>query len=252
MNDLKGFLDQKVEEYNQPGFINDDPISIPHQFRGKQDIEISGFFAATLAWGLRKTIIKKCNELFILMDNAPYDFIRNHQDHDLKKLEGFVHRTFNTTDLLYFVDFFKRHYTQSNSLESAFQNRNAPSMESRLSSFNEYFFDNEFAPARTQKHVATPSRNSACKRMNMFLRWMVRKDEKGVDFGIWDQIKPNDLVCPLDIHVSRTARKLRLIKRQQNDWKAAVELTERLKQFDSDDPVKYDFALFGLGVVEKF
>ena len=252
MHDLKKFLDEKVEQYNRPEFIQDDPISIPHQFSSKQDIEISGFFAATLAWGLRKTIINNCNRLLALMDHAPYEFVTNHQDSDLKNLEKFVHRTFNSTDLLYFIHFFKRHYTNFESLETAFGDTEARDMKEKLSNFHHYFFDHQYAPQRTRKHLATPDRKSACKRMNMFLRWMVRKDESGVDFGIWGSIKSKDLICPLDVHVGRTARKLGLIQRKQNDWTTATELTEHLKKMDPSDPVKYDFALFGLGVIEQY
>ena len=252
---LKDFLDFKVEEYNKPGFIENDPIVIPHQYNKKQDIEITGFWASMLAWGQRKTIINKCNELFQLMDNAPYDFIINHKDSDLKRFEDFKHRTFNTTDALYFIEFIKNHYAQYESLEEAFiigLNDESEHVGAGLAYFREYFFALPFAPERTKKHIATPARNSACKRMNMFLRWMVRKDDKGVDFGLWNKIKPSQLVCPCDLHVDRVARKLGLITRKQTDWKTAIELTNQLKQLDPQDPVKYDFALFGLGIEEKF
>ena len=252
---LKDFLDFKVEEYNKPGFIENDPIVIPHQYNKKQDIEITGFWASMLAWGQRKTIINKCNELFQLMDNAPYDFIINHKDSDLKRFEDFKHRTFNTTDALYFIEFLKNHYAQYESLEEAFiigLNDESEHVGAGLAYFREYFFALPFAPERTKKHIATPARNSACKRMNMFLRWMVRKDDKGVDFGLWNKIKPSQLVCPCDLHVDRVARKLGLITRKQTDWKTAIELTNQLKQLDPQDPVKYDFALFGLGIEEKF
>ncbi|MEQ8927806.1 MAG: TIGR02757 family protein [Fulvivirga sp.] len=254
-DELKEFLNYKVEEYNQPGFIVNDPISIPHRFTKKQDIEISGFWAATLAWGQRITIINKCTELFHLMDNAPHDFILNHQDSDLKRFENFKHRTFNATDTLYFIEYFKNLYQQYDSLESAFIigiDEHSRNVEAGLSYFREQFFALPFAPERTKKHVASPARNSACKRINMFLRWMVRKDDKGVDFGLWNKIKPSQLVCPCDLHVDRVARKLELISRKQTDWQTAVELTEKLKELDPEDPVKYDFALFGLGVEEKF
>ena len=252
---LKDFLDFKVEEYNKPGFIENDPIVIPHQYNKKQDIEITGFWASMLAWGQRKTIINKCNELFQLMDNAPYDFIINHKDSDLKRFEDFKHRTFNTTDALYFIEFLKNHYAQYESLEEAFiigLNDESEHVGAGLAYFREYFFALPFAPERTKKHIATPARNSACKRMNMFLRWMVRKDDKGVDFGLWNKIKPSQLVCPCDLHVDRVARKLGLITRKQTDWKTAIELTNQLKELDPQDPVKYDFVLFGLGIEEKF
>ncbi|MFY0627521.1 MAG: TIGR02757 family protein [Reichenbachiella sp.] len=251
-DELKHFLDEKVKLYNQTTFIEQDPICIPHGFSLKQDMEIAGFFAATLAWGLRKTIISKCKYLLSLMDNSPYDFVLNHSDRDLKSLIGFKHRTFNDTDLLYFIRFFKRHYLQNDSLEKAFLRSESKNLQQRISSFQHYFFEDEFAPSRTRKHVATPDRHSACKRINMFLRWMVRKDKSGVDFGIWNTIQPKELICPLDVHVGRTARKLKLLSRKQDDWKSAKLLTDRLLQFDPKDPVKYDFALFGLGVIEKF
>ena len=250
---LKELLDQKVDEYNRVEFIQDDPIQIPHLYSRKQDIEIAGFFAATLAWGQRKTIISKCKELMNLMNHSPYEFILYHREQDLKKLEKFKHRTFNFTDLLYFIAFFKRHYTKSDSLEHAFLHSSGKfKMEESLNGFHQYFFSQDDFPSRTKKHVATPERKSACKRINMFLRWMVRKDNRGVDFGIWNKIKPSQLVCPIDLHVERVARKLKLIKRKRVDWQMALELTGSLKQLDPDDPVKYDFALFGLGVQEKF
>ena len=246
---IKAFLDDKVGRYNNPAFIESDPISIPHRFSLKQDREIMGFFAATLAWGQRKTIIAKCMELSQRMDDAPHDFITNHGDDDLKQLLGFKHRTFNDTDLLYFVDFLRRHYAESQSLEDAFLTDGAfVSMEKSLIDFERRFFDSPDSPIRTRKHVATPARKSACKRLNMFLRWMVRKDSSGVDFGLWHKISPRDLVCPIDVHVDRTARALGLISRPQTDWQTALELTRNLSAMDADDPVKYDFALFGLSV----
>ena len=253
--ELKNFLDERVDYYNRPAFIENDPISIPHDYSTKQDIEITAFWAAVLAWGQRKTIINKCKELFQMMDNAPHDFILNHHDDDLRPFENFKHRTFNGTDTLYFIAFFKWFYTNHDSLEEAFLKKEGSSsnfMAQSLSAFHDFFFSLENFPARTRKHVATPARKSACKRLNMFLRWMVRKDDRGVDFGIWNQINTANLICPCDVHVDRIARKLNLIARKQTDWLTALELTENLKQFDPLDPVKYDFALFGLGVEEKF
>lgn len=281
---LKDFLDFKVEEYNQPRFITNDPICIPHQYMLRQDVEIAAFFAAILAWGQRKTIINKCNELLDRMDRSPYDFVLHHSDQDLRRLLGFKHRTFNDTDLLYFVAFFKFHYLQSNSLETAFlpnqvylpnvldgfangldviEMASSPCLttdisyhsftaEKALNHFRSYFFSLSDFPNRTKKHISSPLQKSTCKRLNMFLRWMVRKDLKGVDFGLWSAIPTSALVCPCDVHVDRVARRLALITRKQTDWLTAVELTENLKAFDSVDPVKYDFALFGLGVEEKF
>ncbi len=248
---LKIFLDNKVKEYNQPSFIKDDPVSIPHLFTQQQDIEIAGFFAAILAWGNRITIIKKCKELLERMDMQPHAFCLHHSDEDLKKLLGFKHRTFNDTDLLYFVAFFKQHYTQHPSLETAFTGF-GKTVEAMLTGFHEYFFSLEDAPHRTRKHISTPYKGSACKRLNMYLRWMVRRDKKGVDFGIWQNISPAQLICPLDIHVARVARRFNLLDRKQDDWLAAENLTQHLRSFDPKDPAKYDFALFALGVVEKF
>ena len=282
-NELKGFLDRKVDEYNRPGFVENDPICIPHRFERRQDQEITAFFAAVLAWGQRKTIINKCTELVDRMDGAPFDFIKNHRETDLKQLIGFKHRTFNDTDLLYFVSFFRLHYGYYDSLEDAFIPPTVNSefrmeyaepyaadvetesyassscllgslaqanftVEQALNHFRRYFFSLPDYPLRTRKHISSPLQNSACKRLNMFLRWMVRRDENGVDFGLWRRISPAQLICPCDVHVERVARKLGLIQRKQSDWKTALELTAHLRQLDADDPVKYDFALFGLGV----
>jgi uncharacterized protein (TIGR02757 family) len=272
IENLKSFLDSKVDQYNRPEFIENDPISIPHLFTYKQDIEIMGFWAATLAWGQRVTIINKCKELISLMDGTPYDFIINHQETDLKKLLKFKHRTFNDIDALYFISFFRYHYSLHASLEDAFIPRttivslsdneesnhrqtvqdNNIVIESYLNHFRSYFFSLPDYPHRTKKHVSSPSQKSTCKRLNMFLRWMVRKDNNGVDFGIWNRIKPSDLICPCDLHVDRVARNFKLITRKQTDWQTALELTERLKEFDPADPVKYDFALFGLGIEERW
>jgi len=277
VTDIKSFLDAKVAQYNRPEFIQNDPIIIPHQFTLKQDIEIMGFWAATLAWGQRVTIIRKCRELIALMDGAPYDFIINHQEPDLKKLLSFKHRTFNDIDALYFISFFRQHYEQYDSLEDAFLPKPLTTLHqgegldnstqaikvlplgedlggvtSSLNHFRSYFFSLPDFPHRTKKHVSSPSQKSTCKRLNMFLRWMVRKDAAGVDFGIWNRINPADLICPCDLHVDRVARKLKLITRKQTDWQTALELTEHLRQFDPADPVKYDFALFGLGIEERW
>jgi uncharacterized protein (TIGR02757 family) len=252
---LKDFFDQKVAEYNQPLFIKDDPVCIPHLFSQPQDIEIAAFFASIFAWGNRTTIINKSKELLQLMDNAPHQFCVQHQPQDLKKFMAFKHRTFNTTDLLYFVAFFKHHYHQHASLEKAFlmgHDKKDSTIENSLIAFHHYFFSLEDVPHRTRKHIASPEKNSSCKRLNMFLRWMVRRDKKGVDFGIWKNISPAQLVCPIDVHVARVAKRFNLLQRNQTDWNAALELTTYLRSLDSSDPVKYDFALFGLGVVEKY
>lgn len=255
MHSLKDFLDEKVQQYNQPNFIPNDPISIPHRFSKKEDIEITGFIASILAWGQRKTIINKCLELFELMDNAPHDFLIHHQESDLERLLTFKHRTFNATDTLYFIHFLAWFYKSHASLEEAFligHSAEVNAMEKMLVEFHRFFFHLPDAPSRTKKHIANPDRKAACKRINMFLRWMVRKDDQGVDFGIWNRIQPSQLICPCDLHVDRVGRKLGLITRKQTDWLTAIELTEKLRIFDPADPVKYDFALFGLGIEEKF
>jgi uncharacterized protein (TIGR02757 family) len=252
---LKDFLNRKVAEYNQPAFVKDDPVLVPHLFKKQQDIEIAAFFAAVFAWGNRTTIINKSRELMQAMDMAPHQFITQHQETELKKLLAFKHRTFNTTDLLYFIEFLKFHYTHNKSLESAFTKGLQPGDETTancLLGFYDYFFSLEDAPPRTRKHIATPARKSTCKRLNMFLRWMVRRDDKGVDFGIWKKISPAQLICPIDLHVARVAKRFKLLTRKPIDWQAALELTACLRNYDPNDPVKYDFALFGLGVVEKF
>ncbi len=248
---LNEFLDSKVREYNQPGFISSDPISIPHLFSNKQDIEIAGFFAAIFSWGNRTIIIKKSKELMTLMDMAPFDFIQNHTTADLKKLQHFKHRTFNSHDLFYCIEFFHHHYAQHDSLEQAIFPTKNISVEEGLNHFKTYFFSLEHEK-RTKKHVSSPQQKSTCKRLNMFLRWMVRSDNTGVDFGIWKNISPTDLICPVDLHVARVARRFGLLHREQTDWQAAVELTTSLKQLDKNDPVKYDFALFALGAIEKY
>lgn len=252
---LKDFLDRKVEEYNQPSFIHNDPVCIPHLFSKQPDIEIAGLFAALFAWGNRTIIINKSKELLQMMGNEPYSFCMNHSDTELKQLLRFKHRTFNPTDLLYFIDFLQHHYTTSITLETAFtqwMNKKDDGTEKALNGFHHYFFSLPDAPARTRKHIASPQKNSTCKRLNMFLRWMVRRDKNGVDFGIWKKISPAQLVCPIDVHVARVARRFNLLDRNALDWRAAVELTSYLRTLDKKDPVKYDYALFGLGAIEKF
>jgi uncharacterized protein (TIGR02757 family) len=248
---LKEFLDKKVREYNRPAFIEGDPISIPHLFTKKQDIEIGGLFAAVFAWGNRTTIIAKSTELLQRMDNSPYAFIKDHSAKDLQRLKKFKHRTFNEDDLYYFIEFFHQHYSKYNSLEAAFFPIPDLDTEHGLTHFKKYFFSFEHLK-RTEKHISSPLQKSTCKRLNMFLRWMVRNDNDGVDFGLWKSISPSQLICPIDVHVARVAKKLGLLKRKQVDWLAAVELTTALRKLDKDDPVKYDFALFNLGIIEKF
>ncbi len=251
---LKALLDEKVALYQQPGFIYHDPVQIPHRFIHQPDIEIMAFFAAMLAWGQRTTIINKCSELISLFGGQPHRFMLDHTTEDLKQLVHFCHRTFNGTDLLYFVHFFRHYYERNESLETAFAQFLRPqdlTVEPALTGFHAQFFGLPDAPPRTRKHVATPARHSACKRLNMFLRWMVRSAAGGVDFGLWTSIRPAQLVCPLDVHVERVARRLGLLTRKASDWEAALELTAHLRGFDARDPVKYDFALFGLGLEES-
>lgn len=250
--ELKEFLDAKVIEFNTPKFIGDDPISIPHKFSLKEDIEISGFLAATIAWGNRKMIVKNANRMIDLLDNSPYDFIINHQKSDLDKLEGFVHRTFNPIDLRFFIKSLKNIYNKHNGLESLFTNHvTEDSLQPAIHHFKKIFFEIEH-PSRTTKHVSDPFKGSAAKKINMWLRWMVRNDNAGVDFGLWKNISPSTLSCPLDVHSGNVARKLGILTRKQNDAKALLELDTSLRIFDKNDPVKYDFALFGLGVFENF
>ncbi|MBS1584903.1 MAG: TIGR02757 family protein [Bacteroidetes bacterium] len=254
LTSLKTLLDEKVKLYNAPAFIEKDPVVVPHRFKKKQDIEISGLFAAVLAWGNRTSIINNCTRLMNWMDNSPHDFILNHKDTDLKKMLSFAHRTFNATDLLYFIYFLQYHYRQHNSLEDAFvpgKSYRENTVEQALVYFHNYFFSLEH-PERTRKHIATPARKSACKRINMYLRWMVRRDNKGVDFGIWKKIAPKQLVCPLDVHVARVAHRLQLLDNEQSNWANALHLTYQLRELNPEDPAVYDYALFGLGMAERF
>ncbi len=248
---LKFILDKKVDEFNQPFFISTDPVCIPHLFSKKQDIEIAGFFSAIFAWGNRTTIIKKSKELMLLMDMEPHRFCLSAGPASLLKLSGFKHRTFNDTDLFYFIEFLRFHYHRYDSLETAFT-MHGNTIEEMLRGFHQYFFSLSDVPRRTRKHIADPGKGSTCKRLNMFLRWMVRHDEKGVDFGLWQSILPAQLICPIDVHVARVARHFNILDRKQTDWQAAVELTQYLRTLDENDPVKYDFALFGLGVIDKY
>lgn len=250
--EIKAFLEEKVVKYNHQNFIETDPIFVPHQFDLKEDIEISGFLTATIAWGNRPVIIKNALRLISFMGSSPYDFVINHNDYHLEKLGGFVHRTFNATDARYFIKALKHIYQTAGGLEQVFSDAaGTNSVIPALIKFNKLFFSLPH-PQRTTKHIADPGRGSSAKRLNMFLRWMVRHDDKGVDFGLWKSISPAVLSCPLDIHSGNVARKLGLLSRKQNDIKAVNELDEVLRSMDVNDPVKYDFALFGLGVFEKF
>lgn len=251
-SELKEFLDIKVELYNRPDFITSDPIQIPHQFSKKEDIEIAGFLSATIAWGNRKSIINNANKMMTLLEHSPYDFVMHHQESDLEKLESFVHRTFNGIDFISFIKSLQHIYKNHNGLEAVFaKHAEKQSLQHAIHHFKHTFFEIEHLK-RTEKHVSDPLKKSAAKRINMFLRWMVRNDSTGVDFGIWRSLSPSQLSCPLDVHSGNVARKLGLLKRKQNDGKALLELDAALRKLDTKDPVKYDFALFGLGVFEGF
>ncbi len=251
---LAQILEQAAQRFEHPDFIEHDPIAIPHKFTLRQDREIMGFLAATLAWGQRTTIIKNAQQLADLMDGAPHQFITQHRERDRARFLSFKHRTFQATDTLYFLDFLQRWYTKNESLELAFAQHLKPGAQNvaaALVGFHEEFFRHPYAPERTRKHVATPVRGSTCKRLNMFLRWMVRSPERGVDFGIWPSINPNQLLLPLDVHVERVARHLGLLQRKQTDWQAVLELTEAAKIYCPSDPVRLDFALFGMALSKK-
>ncbi|WP_159951080.1 TIGR02757 family protein [Polaribacter septentrionalilitoris] len=250
--ELKAFLDEKVVLYNNPKFIESDPIQIPHRFSKKEDIEISSFLTATISWGNRKMIIKNAAKMMEVLDNSPFDFITNHQKSDLKQLDNFVHRTFNSIDLQQFIKSLNHIYKNHQGLENVLQIRNNENnYQNAIHYLKKIFFEIPHQQ-RTQKHISDPLKNSAAKRINMFLRWMVRNNKTGVDFGLWKTHNPAHLSCPLDVHSGNVARKLKLLKRKQNDWKALSELDKKLRKLDKEDPVKYDFALFGLGVFEKF
>lgn len=250
--DLKEFLDVKVHQYNNLNFIESDPIQVPHLFNKKEDIEIAGFLTATIAWGNRKSIINNAHQMMVLLDNSPYDFVMNHQETDLENLTPFVHRTFNGDDFIQFIKSLQYIHKTHNGLESIFvKYAEKESLQTAISKFKSTFFEIDHLP-RTQKHISDPLKNSAAKRLNMYLRWMVRQDKTGVDFGIWKTLSPSQLSCPLDVHSGNVARKLGLLQRKQNDSKALLELDTSLRQLDANDPVKYDFALFGLGVFEGF
>ena len=250
--ELKEFLDEKVDKFNRPDFIYQDPISIPHQYTRKEDIEISGFLAATIAWGNRTMILRNASRMMFFMDDSPYEFVLNHSALDLERIKCVIHRTFNSGDFIYFIKALKHIYRAHNGLESIFnQYQTKDSLQPAIHQFRRMFFELPH-DRRTMKHISDPYRGSAAKKLNMYLRWMIRKDDRGVDFGLWKSIKPSVLSCPLDIHSGNVARKLGILTRKQNDAKAVLELDMVLRTFDKDDPVKYDFALFGLGVFEKF
>ncbi len=248
--ELKDLLEHKFNLYNSTNFIVEDPISIPHAYNQKEDIEIISFLISIISWGNRKSIIKSGNKLREILGSSPIDFIIRFKERDLKKID-FVHRTFNKFDLIYFLKSLKNIYKNHDGLENVFsKNLNDEFMYNNISNFRKIFFSLNHEE-RTEKHISNPKKNSACKRINMFLRWMVRNDGI-VDFGIWKKIKPSMLSCPLDVHTANIGRKLNLISRKQNDLKTVLELDKKLRLFDKNDPVKYDYALFGMGVYEKF
>jgi uncharacterized protein (TIGR02757 family) len=252
LKDLKEFLDEKVAQYNNPSFIELDPIQIPHSYSRKEDIEISGFLSSIISWGNRTSIVKSSKKMLSYMGDSPYDFIINHREQDLKQIDGFVHRTFNSVDLLTFIESLKHIYLNKNGLEGIFEKyQTSESLQPAIYELKKGFFEVPH-PIRTRKHLPDPIKGSAAKKINMFLRWMIRNDNCGVDFGIWKNISPSILSCPLDIHSGNVARKLGLLNRKQNDSKAVKELDDVLRQLDNNDPVKYDFALFGLGIFEGY
>lgn len=249
--ELKILLDDKAKQYNTVAFIELDPISVPHRYSLKEDIEIVGLLSATIAWGNRKMIVRNGHRMMDLMGKSPFDFIMSHNNRQLDRFDGFVHRTLNDVDLKYFMIALKHIYLNHGGLETVFGTiAEQETIQDAIHRFKQIFFEIPH-PERTTKHISDPYKGSAAKKINMYLRWMVRNDKQGVDFGIWKTIKPSQLHIPLDVHVGNIARKLHLLERKQNDWLAVVELTEKLKEFDSSDPVKYDFALFGLGVFDK-
>ncbi len=252
---VEDLLNEKYEKYNNPLFIEVDPIQIPHRFKCKEDIEIAGFISSIFAWGNRKTILNKSSEFLNYMHNSPYEFLLNHKTTDLKPFQKFRHRTFNAIDSLYFIEVLTDIYQNKGGLENVFSlgiNDNDLSSENALVEFRNHFFNQENHLKRTEKHISSPKNGASCKRLNMYLRWMVRKDNKGVDFGLWSKIKPSQLVCPVDVHVKNVATKLGLLQNTGNEWSKAFNLTQYLKMFDPVDPVKYDFALFGMGIENYF
>lgn len=251
--ELKEFLDIKFDRYNTVSFISSDPVSIPHLFTKKEDIEIAAFLSASIAWGQRTSIINNSNKLMEWMDMSPFEFLLNASNNDFRYFKKFTHRTFNGDDCIFFLRALRRIYRQNGSIENVFSN--GFTVDNTIRSGIIHLRNTFFTLAhevRVEKHFSDPNKNSSCKRINLFLRWMVRNDDRGVDFGIWKHIPSSALLCPLDLHSGYVARKLGLLTRTANDWKAVEELTANLRKFDPDDPVKYDFALFGLGIFENF
>ena len=254
LSEIKELLDEKYFQFNNTSFIETDPISIPHKFSKKEDIEIASLLVATIAWGQRTSIINNGNKLMRLMNDEPHDFILNFTKKDAARFEGFVHRTFNSTDCVFFLNSLKHIYTKHGGLEAAFStdfSSKETDVKNAITNFRALFLNTEHQ-SRSEKHISNPSAKSSAKRLCMFLRWMVRKDKHGVDFGIWKSIKPSQLCLPLDLHTGNVSRKLGLLNRTQNDWQAVEEITSVLRTFDKNDPIKYDFSLFGLGAFEGF
>jgi uncharacterized protein (TIGR02757 family) len=252
-NLLKEFLEEKYDQYNRPSFIESDPVQVPHLYQNPDDIEISAFLTATIAWGQRKSIITNAHRLMQLMGNSPFDFIMNADERQLDGLQKFVHRTFQGADCIFFIRSLRNIYINHGGLKTLIESdyKQTSDIAEGLARFRNVFFEID-GPARTKKHISDVSKGASAKRLNMFLRWMVRNDKRGVDFGLWNAVPSSALYIPLDLHTGNIARKLGLLSRKQNDWKAVKELTSHLREFDPNDPVKYDFALFGLGVFEKF
>lgn len=253
IDDLKGFLDEKYDQYNRPSFIDTDPIQIPHEFSKKEDIEIAAFLTSVIAWGKRAMIIRNAKNMMNFLKESPYEFIINSSDQDFNSAENIGHRTFMNIDFIYFLKSLKNIYTKHGGLERVFYRGYSKNNDifDAISYFRDVFFELKHEK-RTEKHIANVLKNSAAKRINMFLMWMVRNDNRGVHFGLWNKIPTSKLMLPLDVHVGNTARAVGLLTRKQNDKKSVIEITDNLKQFDENDPVKYDFALFSLGVFEKF
>lgn len=247
--ELRGLLERLWDVYDRPEFIACDPISVPHRFTDRADREIAGFFAATIAWGNRKSIVANGHRMMRCMDDAPADFVRNASDRELAQLERFVHRTFNGGDLRDFVLALRRMELLYGGIGAFFESRylGCGDLRTVLADFRTEFFAAEHAP-RCEKHLSSIAKGAACKRLCMYLRWMVRRDDRGVDFGLWTRIPMAALYLPLDVHAGDTGRTLGLLRRRQNDWRAVEEITQALRGYDAADPVRFDFALFGAGI----
>ncbi|WP_295667448.1 TIGR02757 family protein [uncultured Mucilaginibacter sp.] len=250
--DIKAFLDEKVLEYNNPAFVEFDPISVPHRYSLKEDIEIAGFLAATISWGSRPQIVRAGHKIMDIMGDSPFDFVMSHSQRQMERFDGFVYRTFNSDDLKYFIGGLRHIYKKHGGIEQLFiQYATDVSLQPAIHHFRNHFFEPKHMN-RTEKHISDPFKGSAAKKINMYLRWLIRNDKRGVDLGIWKSLRPSQLSCPLDVHSGGIARKLGLLNRKQNDQIALAELDANLRTLDASDPVKYDFALFGLGIFDRF